>query len=81
MNCRRCPDFYAIEEEGKSYASGVLGQIERCMGAFRQREAELISDCTICVYQACRRVGQLKIKMVLHRGEVEPPNHPRTFLD
>jgi hypothetical protein len=61
--------FYAIEAEGNSYASGVLEQVERCMEAFRKREAELISDCAICTCQACKRVGQLKIKTVLHRGE------------
>jgi len=60
--------FYAIEEGDGECAGEVFAQVERFVDAFRQREAELISDCTTCECEACERVGQLKIKVVLHRG-------------
>ena len=61
--------FYAIEEGDEECARQVFAQVEGFFEAFRQREAELISDCTVCECEACQRVGQLKIKVVLHRGE------------
>ncbi len=62
-------NFYAIEEVEGAHAGEVFKQVERFFEEFRRREAELISDCSICSCEACRRVGQLKIKVVLHRGE------------
>jgi hypothetical protein len=62
-------NFYAIEEDEKACAGEVLAQVERFVEAFRRREAELISECSLCECEACQRVGQLKIKVVLHRGE------------
>lgn len=62
-------NFYAIVEDEQACAGNVFAQVEQCVEAFRKREAELISDCSICECEACDRVGQLKIKMVLHRGE------------
>lgn len=62
-------NFYAIEEDEQACAGEVFAQVERCIEAFRQREAELISDCSVCECEACKQVGQLKIKVVLHRGE------------
>lgn len=62
-------NFYAIEDGETACAGDVFGQVERFVEAFRQREADLISDCSLCKCEACRQVGQLKIKVVLHRGE------------
>ncbi len=61
--------FYAVEEDRQTCAVDVFTQVERCIEAFRQREAELISDCSVCECEACGQVGKLKIKVVLHRGE------------
>jgi len=62
-------NFYAIEDKGGTCAGEVFAQVERFVEAFRQREAELISDCSICKCEACTQVGRLKIKVVRHRGE------------
>lgn len=61
--------FYAIEKGEQTCADEVFAQVERFIVAFRQREAELLSDCSVCECEACQQVGQLKIKVVLHRGE------------
>ena len=61
--------FCAVEEPGSNYAGDVLEQANRCMESFRIRVAELMSEASICLCDACQRAGQLKLKMILHRGE------------
>jgi hypothetical protein len=61
--------FYAVDDQKQSSAGEIFAQVERFIEAFRRREAELISDCNVCECDACERIGQLKIKTVLHRGE------------
>jgi hypothetical protein len=61
--------FYAIDDQQESCAKEIFEQVERFIGAFRKREAELISECRVCECDACARIGQLRIKAVLHRGE------------
>ena len=60
--------FCAIEDDGEDNSATVLAQVERCMDTFREREAELISEASICLCDACKRVDQLKFKIVVHRG-------------
>ncbi len=61
--------FYAVDDGPKSCADVVFEHVERFMDAFRQREAELVSECSVCACEACDNVGKLRIKVVLHRGE------------
>lgn len=61
--------FYAIDDGPESCAGVVFEHVEQFMDAFRRREAELISECSMCACEACESVGKLRIKTVLHRGE------------
>jgi Protein of unknown function (DUF2652) len=61
--------FYAISDGTREMAREVITQVERGLAAFKEREAELISECSICLCDACQRVGRLTMKAVLHHGE------------
>jgi hypothetical protein len=50
-------------------AREVITQVERGLAAFREREAQLVSECGICWCEACTTVGRLMMKAVLHHGE------------
>jgi hypothetical protein len=62
-------NFYAFAGEGKVTALEIRRQVGTIFDAFRLREGELISDCSLCVCQACQNVGKLHLKAVLHHGE------------
>ena len=62
-------NFYAIADGGKDGALEVRRQVGAIFDAFRLREGELISDCSLCVCQACINVGKLHLKAVLHYGQ------------
>jgi hypothetical protein len=62
-------NFFALADGGKSTALEVRRQVRAIFDAFRLREGELISDCSLCVCQACVNVGKLHLKAVLHYGE------------
>jgi class 3 adenylate cyclase len=61
--------FYAVDDGPESCAGDVFTQARPIVESFRAREAELISECSLCACDACKNVGQLRIKMVLHRGD------------
>lgn len=61
--------FYAISDGTPKMAREVAMQVERGLAAFREREASLVSECSICFCEACDTVGRLKMKAVLHHGE------------
>jgi hypothetical protein len=61
--------FYVEAEGNASLASGIRRQVASIFDAFRLREGELISDCSLCVCEACRNVGKLQLKAVLHYGQ------------
>lgn len=61
--------FYAISDGTREMAREVFTQVKRGLAAFKEREAELISECDICLCEACRTVGRLAMKAVLHHGE------------
>src|SRR5690606_21068088 len=44
-------------------------QVDGFFEAFRAREAELVSECSLCKCEACEKVGQLKLEAVLHTGD------------
>ncbi len=50
-------------------ADEIRRQVVQIFDAFRLREGELISDCSLCVCEACRSVGKLQLKAILHYGQ------------
>jgi hypothetical protein len=62
--------FYAISDGSREMAHEISNQVKRGLAAFKEREAELISECSICFCGACSAVGRLTMKAVLHHGEV-----------
>lgn len=61
--------LYAIDQGKPEQADEIYSQIEKYIAAFREREASLISECSICECDACKQVGQLKLKTILHHGQ------------
>lgn len=61
--------FYALSDGSRKMAQEIFSQAKRFLQAFRARERELISDCSLCNCEACARVVQLKLKAILHHGE------------
>lgn len=61
-------NFFALADGGRDAALEVRRQVSAIFEAFRLREGELISDCSLCVCQACVNVGKLHLKAVLHFG-------------
>jgi hypothetical protein len=61
--------FYAISDGSREMAREISDQVKRGLAAFKEREAELISECSICFCDACSAVGRLTMKAVLHHGE------------
>jgi len=61
--------FYVEAEGNASLADAIRRQVASIFDAFLLREGELISDCSLCVCEACRNVGKLQLKAVLHHGQ------------
>ena len=63
--------FFALStEEALPQAAGaVKEQIMRFFQVF-DREIEALKQVTACVCEACTSVGELRLKQVVHRGEV-----------
>lgn len=61
--------LYAIDEEKEDQAIRIYGQLQKYFSAFRVREAALISGCSLCRCDACKQVGKLKLKAILHYGK------------
>jgi hypothetical protein len=61
--------FYADAPGDAALANEIRRQVASIFDAFRVREGELISDCSLCVCEACRSVGKLQLKAILHCGQ------------
>ena len=61
--------FYAVSDGSSEMASDISQQILRFFKVFKSKEAELVSDCGLCVCEACATVDKLKLKAVVHHGE------------
>ena len=61
--------FYALSDGTPEMALEVVRQVKSGLAAFKKREAELISECEVCFCEACRTVGHLSMKAVVHHGE------------
>lgn len=61
--------LYALDEGKPGQANDIYIQLMKYFTAFREREAMLISECSICKCEACREIGKLKLKAILHLGQ------------
>ena len=63
--------FYALgtEDDLPQDTAAVKEQILRFFRVFKQ-EIEALQQVTACVCEACTNVGQLRLKQVVHYGEV-----------
>ena len=63
--------FFALttEDDLPQAADAVKEQILRFFQVF-SREINALQQFTACVCEACTNVGQLRLKQVIHRGEV-----------
>jgi len=61
--------FYAKSDGSAALADEIRRQVSAIFDAFRVREGELISDCSLCICEACRSVGKLRLKAILHHGQ------------
>jgi len=61
--------LYALDDGSSYMADSIYKQLEKYFLAFRTREAYLLRECRYCSCEACTRVGELKLKAILHLGE------------
>jgi hypothetical protein len=62
--------FYAPTDGAPEVTRDVVQQVQRFFSAFAERERLLVSECTLCACDACLKVSQLKLKIVVHAGEI-----------
>jgi len=60
--------FYGPDTGGGG-ASAIAAQVLRFFDAFNKSEAVLVS-CNLCVCDACQQMDQLRLKVILHHGEL-----------
>jgi class 3 adenylate cyclase len=61
--------FYAPSDGTPATAQPVFAQVNRFCAAFDQRSRELTGECSMCVCDACRNAGTLRLKVIVHEGE------------
>ncbi len=61
--------LYALNDGTPGLADDIYSQLEKYFEAFHSREAFLLRECGYCICEACKNVGQLKLKAILHAGE------------
>ncbi len=61
--------FYALDDGSPGLADNIYQQLEKYFQAFHKREAYLLRECGMCSCEACNKVGELKLKAILHAGE------------
>jgi class 3 adenylate cyclase len=75
--------FYAFADESapdgsaaaavvadQASARSVLTQLLQFFDVFRARERDLVSECSICVCDACLNAGDLRLKIIAHTGTI-----------
>lgn len=62
--------FYAPVQEEQSASAEILRQVRAFFIAFISKERELISVCNYCVCEACAQVKELKLKAIVHIGDI-----------
>lgn len=61
--------FFVASDANEAIAIEVRRQVAAIFQAFRDREAQLISECSLCTCEACATVGKLRLKAILHFGQ------------
>jgi class 3 adenylate cyclase len=61
--------FYAPSDGTAAAAHSVFDQVTRFREAFHKRALELTGECSMCVCEACRNAGTLRLKVIVHEGE------------
>ena len=61
--------LYALDNSSPDLADNIYLQLEKYFQAFREREAYLLRECGYCICDACNKVGELKLKAILHSGK------------
>ena len=62
--------MYAVADDHAPAARAIVEMVTRSFDAFRRRELELVSDCKLCPCSACTSVQNLRLKAILHHGDV-----------
>lgn len=62
--------LYAEDTGDPGFADDLYKQTLEYFKAFQEKEASLISNCMVCDCDACVEIGKLKLKAILHFGEV-----------
>ncbi len=62
-------NFYALSDGSPEMAQGVIAQVERFFDAF-QTALNKIARNNLCPCDSCSRAAELKLKAILHHGEV-----------
>jgi hypothetical protein len=60
--------FYSYDSAGDS-AEAIATQVTRFFDAFDQSE-EILVSCNVCICDACAQMDRLKLKAILHHGEL-----------
>ena len=60
--------FYS-NDAGDTSAGAIAAQVMRFFDAFNESEGVLVS-CNVCICDACNQMGSLKLKAILHHGEL-----------
>lgn len=60
--------FYSADAEQGS-AEAIAAQVMRFFDAFNQSE-EILVSCNVCICDACNQMERLKLKAILHHGEL-----------
>ena len=60
--------FYSRDAEDSS-AAAIAAQVVRFFDAFNESEGVLVS-CNVCICDACNQMGSLKLKAILHHGDL-----------
>lgn len=61
--------LYALDDGSPGLADSIYQQLEKYFLAFRTRETYLLRECGYCICEACNKVGELKLKAILHSGK------------
>ena len=62
--------LYAVDSGSSGLADELYNQTTSYFKSFRKKEALLLSDCQVCDCEACDDIGKLKLKAILHYGQV-----------
>jgi hypothetical protein len=62
--------FVARSDGSPELARDLFDQVQRVCARFRRRAVALTGECSLCVCDACRGAGTLKLKVIVHHGDV-----------